>query len=239
MDEPTEPKQLASVEDRRLAAFNLAKELLLKQRGFSCHRLGFSPSTPLPDSDLPSPWDVRTKRDMLKLRKHLTPARRAVAEFDERWEVSHDRLCDDIRQLPDEAFDLAKTFYWDPDSSRDGGIEAMAENAKLEEFMGLKQRSGETLRLIVVIGEERTLANKKSRKEEYLEYLESDTWREVRAKALTHYGKTCVLCGESKRLQVHHRNYERVGGAEEMSDLVVLCRDCHAKFHDKLPQLVE
>jgi hypothetical protein len=34
------------------------------------------------------------------------------------------------------------------------------------------------------------------------------------------------------RLDVHHRTYERVG-QEQLRDLIVLCRTCHSRYHDK------
>lgn len=38
------------------------------------------------------------------------------------------------------------------------------------------------------------------------------------------------MCGETERLQLHHMTYERVG-AEELSDLMWLCKTCHAMVH--------
>jgi 5-methylcytosine-specific restriction endonuclease McrA len=69
----------------------------------------------------------------------------------------------------------------------------------------------------------------------YAEYLVSDHWLAVRTIALREAYKRCQLCYSRKQLNVHHRTYERLGG-EAQDDLIVLCRACHAKFHDKLPQ---
>jgi hypothetical protein len=68
---------------------------------------------------------------------------------------------------------------------------------------------------------------------QYQEYLQSSHWRTMRRKALENAEHSCQLCNSDSALNVHHRTYERLG-RERLTDLIVLCRDCHAKFHDKL-----
>lgn len=68
----------------------------------------------------------------------------------------------------------------------------------------------------------------------YKEYLLSEHWLETRNRKLKQARFQCQLCNAPWPLQVHHRTYER-RGCEDMGDLTVLCRPCHAKFHDKLP----
>lgn len=68
---------------------------------------------------------------------------------------------------------------------------------------------------------------------EYQDYLATDEWRQRRAVAIDWARGACQLCNSPKKpLNVHHRTYDRLG-AELPADLVVLCKDCHAKFHDK------
>ncbi|MDB1924049.1 HNH endonuclease [Clostridium tertium] len=74
---------------------------------------------------------------------------------------------------------------------------------------------------------------KESKKLEYQEYLNSPHWKETRLKALKRAGNRCQLCSSTNNLNVHHNTYKNKGN-EDLKDLVVLCRDCHAKFHDKL-----
>lgn len=63
--------------------------------------------------------------------------------------------------------------------------------------------------------------------DEYREYLESPAWRELRYRILTQRGRRCEACGDrGVTLQVHHRNYERLGH-EEPEDLQILCVRCH------------
>lgn len=73
-----------------------------------------------------------------------------------------------------------------------------------------------------------------SRKERYHEYLRSPMWKKRRTAAVKRAGNACQLCNSNGKLHVHHRTYERVGN-EKAADLIALCADCHAKFHDKLP----
>lgn len=75
------------------------------------------------------------------------------------------------------------------------------------------------------------LAAATDRKAAYAEYLLSDVWQGKRTAALERAGNRCQLCNGTKILNVHHRTYERIG-AEAPEDLTVLCRSCHAKFHD-------
>lgn len=67
---------------------------------------------------------------------------------------------------------------------------------------------------------------------EYLAYLETEHWQKTRASALERAGGRCQLCNTNRRLQVHHRTYERLG-SELPGDLTVLCRRCHARHHGK------
>lgn len=69
----------------------------------------------------------------------------------------------------------------------------------------------------------------------YQDYLQTPEWADTRRRALGRARFKCELCHSGSRLQVHHKTYER-RGEEDNKDLIVLCRDCHAKFHDKLEE---
>lgn len=71
---------------------------------------------------------------------------------------------------------------------------------------------------------------------DYESYLLSPEWRERRAERIRFAGGKCEVCCSPERLEVHHRTYERLG-AELMTDLLVLCADCHGRFSDKLPRI--
>lgn len=64
----------------------------------------------------------------------------------------------------------------------------------------------------------------------YLEYLQTEHWKQMRDMALFQAKNRCQLCNGDKGLQVHHRTYERLG-CEDLSDLTVLCGKCHEAFH--------
>ena len=60
----------------------------------------------------------------------------------------------------------------------------------------------------------------------YLSYIASPAWRTRRQRAIERAGNRCQVCGEARRLQVHHVTYERLGN-EKDGDLTVLCWYCH------------
>jgi len=67
----------------------------------------------------------------------------------------------------------------------------------------------------------------------YAKYLESQEWREVRAKAAKrpHY-QACWHFGSTEGLEIHHRSYKWIGTKHAMRGLVALCRECHQRTHD-------
>ena len=68
-------------------------------------------------------------------------------------------------------------------------------------------------------------------REEYIEYLKSEEWREKRKAFMEDRGNECEECGE-KGTQVHHLSYENVGD-EDDDDVMVLCNQCHKEIHNK------
>lgn len=66
----------------------------------------------------------------------------------------------------------------------------------------------------------------------YLDFLKSEYWAQVRAKALRSAQYQCQLCKETKNLHVHHKSYGNRGDElNHMDDLIVLCSSCHETFH--------
>lgn len=66
----------------------------------------------------------------------------------------------------------------------------------------------------------------------YEEYSKTEHWQHMREIAREHYGDCCCLCGSTVSLDVHHRTYDR-RGRERLSDVILLCRDCHATYHKR------
>jgi hypothetical protein len=66
----------------------------------------------------------------------------------------------------------------------------------------------------------------------YDEYLQTPEWRRTRDAALRRADFRCQLpgCGSKANLQVHHREYARLG-EEVPEDLTVLCGACHNQWH--------
>jgi 5-methylcytosine-specific restriction endonuclease McrA len=67
--------------------------------------------------------------------------------------------------------------------------------------------------------------------EEKAEYLQSKEWKTFRTTIHNKYNHKCTVCGSTKRLEVHHNTYERLG-AEKIGDCTLLCRTHHQQIHD-------
>ncbi len=67
----------------------------------------------------------------------------------------------------------------------------------------------------------------------YKDYLQTDHWKKTRKKALYKADYKCQLCNSKEKLNVHHKTYEN-RGCEKSEDLIVLCEECHGKFHGKI-----
>lgn len=67
----------------------------------------------------------------------------------------------------------------------------------------------------------------------YSDYLNTGHWKHFREEAIKAAHNKCQLCNsEDKTFNIHHRTYDN-RGRETFSDVIVLCKDCHAKFHGK------
>jgi len=60
--------------------------------------------------------------------------------------------------------------------------------------------------------------------------------QDLREKRLKLDDFRCRLCGATRRLQVHHREPRSRGGKDELSNLITLCEDCHARQHPNIPR---
>jgi hypothetical protein len=66
---------------------------------------------------------------------------------------------------------------------------------------------------------------------DYKAYLLSDKWKEIRDRIVAN-SNGCVVCDSTDSLNVHHKTYKNIGN-ENDNDLIVLCKSCHGKFHNK------
>ncbi len=94
--------------------------------------------------------------------------------------------------------------------------------------------SPQELRVITEGVVDRGYAVRRLRALDYRDYLKTPWWRFMRYTKLEIAGASCQLCSaEQRQIDIHHRTYERLGD-EDLDDLTVLCRNCHAKFHGKV-----
>jgi 5-methylcytosine-specific restriction endonuclease McrA len=73
------------------------------------------------------------------------------------------------------------------------------------------------------------------RKHAYALYLQSPEWQARRRLTLERDKYKCQGCLTAPATQVHHKNYDHRGD-ELLYDLVSLCRSCHEKTHNIVPQ---
>jgi len=65
-------------------------------------------------------------------------------------------------------------------------------------------------------------------RDSYRRYLHTSAWYNLstQVKERDHYRCRMIFCRSTKRLEVHHKTYERIG-REDLDDLVTLCHRCH------------
>ena len=81
-------------------------------------------------------------------------------------------------------------------------------------------------------GKKPPIVTKKSRREAYMTFLQTDYWKKVRDLVLKRDKNTCQGCGNTKYLQVHHKTYKNhLNELENLQDLITLCRICHKNEH--------
>lgn len=59
--------------------------------------------------------------------------------------------------------------------------------------------------------------------------IHSPEWEAMSRRAKERAGFRCQVCNSPRRLETHHRTYERLGH-ERDDDLIVLCHECHGLF---------
>lgn len=64
----------------------------------------------------------------------------------------------------------------------------------------------------------------------YEHYIASPEWAAKRGEFWKVNARTCVGCGASKNLHVHHHTYARLY-QEDLADLVAVCATCHETIH--------
>ena len=68
----------------------------------------------------------------------------------------------------------------------------------------------------------------------YNDYLNTDYWKAVAGAVKARANWKCQVCNSPLDLNAHHRTYDHRGDElNHLSDLICLCRRCHAVFHGK------
>lgn len=101
------------------------------------------------------------------------------------------------------------------------------------------EAGAEQRRAAQAIVEQETERNRALWWQRYTEYLQSDTWRQKRARVMKRASGTCEGCGERGAAHVHHLRYPQgcwPGSAEwvaqeKLFDLRAVCRKCHDDIH--------
>ena len=70
----------------------------------------------------------------------------------------------------------------------------------------------------------------------YKDYLQSDTWKEFRAKIYKRRKNECRICKSTENLNLHHRYYRDRAGRDVLKyprgqDVIILCQTCHYSWH--------
>lgn len=112
---------------------------------------------------------------------------------------------------------------------------AQIEEAHGEQSGALADARERVAALIVAVGLETYLDEAAARlvvisKLPYAEFLKTPEWKQIREAALERAGHRCQVCNSPDDLEVHHRDYSNLP-LESLTDLTVLCDECHGVFH--------
>jgi len=69
---------------------------------------------------------------------------------------------------------------------------------------------------------------------DYQDFLKTLYWKSVAQLVKTEANGECCLCSSKNKLHVHHKKYDLLGREFiSTANLIVLCQNCHKKFHNK------
>jgi hypothetical protein len=68
---------------------------------------------------------------------------------------------------------------------------------------------------------------------EYLAYMASDEWRDLRTESLKINGRRCAGCMASDAIHQHHLFYPRDIRSTALRHVLPLCEECHVATHDQ------
>lgn len=102
----------------------------------------------------------------------------------------------------------------------DGSVETVGARSFLKEHRPPPKKGAKT-----------KAARRPSHSQEYLDYMASAEWANLRRRVLVRDHGLCRMCRRQPKFpHVHHITYERFGH-EDLADLVTLCPVCHSNIH--------
>ena len=155
--------------------------------------------------------------------------------YNEKVEVAKFKIVVDIETTP--------TIKMEMNIKRDG-IDTWVEllnvlpndNVRIKTYTSFSEGEYENIISIIIKNKDGIDKNRSflllSKLESYKDYLKTYDWNETRKVVLKEANYKCQLCGiKNVKLNVHHNTYENIGN-EHRENLIVLCDDCHKKFHN-------
>lgn len=71
-------------------------------------------------------------------------------------------------------------------------------------------------------------------------FYSSNKWKKLKMECRKEYDFTCQMCGvKSKSVHVHHMIPRRLGGPDELTNLITLCGSCHIKTEALLRRAIK
>lgn len=113
-----------------------------------------------------------------------------------------------------------------------GSVGESVSHSKVTVYPGnwdvqLHERWAASVRSVLAMSREQTLAERRS---VYAEYLQTAEWSARRNKVLQREHFVCQGCMTARAVEVHHTTYKHIG-RELLFELVALCRACHETAH--------
>jgi hypothetical protein len=72
----------------------------------------------------------------------------------------------------------------------------------------------------------------------YDEFLKSDIWQEIKAKASHRkFYQECFLCSSREGIELHHMSYKKLVGKHSLANILPCCRRHHQEIHDLAKEL--
>lgn len=53
--------------------------------------------------------------------------------------------------------------------------------------------------------------------------------KEIKDKLYIKYNKSCDICGNKKKLEIHHKDHNKLNNS--LDNLTLLCEECHTDHH--------